>query len=217
MEYKEELDYEEKYGHIPDTKEDILQYIQDNFKINNEKYLAEKKKIESIKWREIKFTIPLVPKASSRPRYSFTAQHFYVPHAAKNKRLIEKYIDYNGIIYTKTQIDITTYLPIPKSSMKAHEILLAEEGLIEPINTPDWDNLSKTYCDMIQGILIINDNIITRGMLEKKFSLKPRIEITLRYQETFDSDFNKKRMSNTKAYKEYFLNEVETYGDLRYE
>ena len=55
---------------------------------------------------------------------------------------------------------------------------------------------------MIQRILILNDNIITKGSTEKYYSVKPRVEIDIKYQLGYDSKFNKRRMESTKAYKD---------------
>lgn len=64
-----------------------------------------------------------------------------------------------------------------------------------------WDNLGKTYSDMLQDVLFLNDNIIQTGIVEKYYSLKPRIELFISYQDDFDSNFNRKRIENSKAYK----------------
>lgn len=59
--YKEELDYQKKYGSLPDEKDRLLEYIKNNFKIDEEKLNDERNKIKKIKWKEITFTLPLVP------------------------------------------------------------------------------------------------------------------------------------------------------------
>ena len=84
------------------------------------------------------------------------------------------------------------------------EINLAEQGKIVPVGTSDVDNLMKTYLDMIQGHLLLNDNIVTRGTLEKFYSLKPRLEIKIRYQTDFDSRYNERRITHSKSYQEEF-------------
>jgi len=57
---------------------------------------------------------------------------------------------------------------------------------------------------MIQGHLLLNDNIVTLGMLEKFYSVKPRLRIEIRYQSDFDSRYNEKRLTNTKTFKDEF-------------
>ena len=56
------------------------------------------------------------------------------------------------------------------------------------------DNLIKTYTDMLKGALLYDDSIIYKGVSEKYYSVKPRIEITIQYMTDFDSDFNKKKI-----------------------
>ena len=63
-----------------------------------------------------------------------------------------------------------------------------------------WDNLGKTYSDMIQGILLLNDNIVNPGKVEKYFSLKPRVDIFIKYQDGFDSNFNRKKITSSTQY-----------------
>lgn len=193
--------YEEKYGHIPDTREQILNYIEENFKLNMEKIQEEEDFINSLKWKDVEMVLPLVPKPTPRPRYAFKTKHFYVQGAADNKKFIKEYIDDLNIIYTRTKFIVKTYQPTPISGMKPSEIYLAEKGVLCPLSTPDWDNLGKTYSDMLQDVLFLNDNIIQTGIVEKYYSLKPRIELFISYQDDFDSNFNKKRIENSKAYK----------------
>lgn len=194
-------EYDRKYHHIPSEQAEIVKYIEDNYKINPEKLKAQEDIIDNLQWKEINFTIYAVPTPSPRPRYSFVTKHFYVKGAADNKRLMKFYVDECHIIYTRVEMTINTYQPIPTSSMTSSEVYLAEKGLIRPIQNADWDNYGKTYSDMIQGILILNDNIISTGIVNKYFSLKPRIEIKLRYQDNFDCKFNMKKITNSTAYK----------------
>lgn len=63
-----------------------------------------------------------------------------------------------------------------------------------------WDNLGKTYSDMVQGILMLNDNIISEGIVKKFFSVKPRVRINIKYQLGFDSNFNKKKITKSTSY-----------------
>ena len=63
-----------------------------------------------------------------------------------------------------------------------------------------WDNLGKTYSDIVQGILVLNDNIITDGGVKKYYSVKPRVRIKIKYQLGFDSDFNRKKITRSTSY-----------------
>ena len=221
-------EYAKKFGHIPDTKAERLAYIKQQYKIDDKKIRTAMDEIASIKDNYLNFTIPLIPTPSPRPRYSFKTKHFYVSGAGDMHKYMDQFMEDNellveyispdpeefsefvrsvaghiGIICTRTTLNLTTYQPVPTSSQSPIEIYLAEMGVIRPIQNPDWDNLGKTYCDMIQGRLLLNDNIVARGVVEKYWSIKPRIEIELTYQNQFDCKFNYNKIINSTAYKKY--------------
>lgn len=199
-------EYREKYGMIPSEQSDILKYLESQLRLTEKDYKRieeEDKYVEGIPWDTLKIILPIIPKPSPRPRYSSATGSFYVTGAAENKKLFKYYIeDMYRIIYTQTYFSIKTYLPTPTSQMSRVEIYRAEKGTLRPVSNPDWDNLGKTYSDMIQRILILNDNIISKGFVEKFYSVKPRVEIEIKYQKGYDSKFNKRRTENSKSYKE---------------
>ena len=200
---KEEMKYDKKYGNIPSDKEEILRLLESQLRPKDYEDMQKKiEMIENIPWHEMRFILYLVPKSTPRPRYSSKTGTFYVKNAAHNKKMLEKHIFAEKIIYTRTEFYVDAYLPTPKCSKV--DTLLAEKGYIRPISDPDWDNIGKTYSDMIQGILITNDNIISDGVTRKYYSIKPRVEITIRWQEGFESRFLEKRVMHSKIYQSYF-------------
>lgn len=193
---KVEKEYNEKYGDVPKTSVERLNYLIDNMKSKKSlkgRIISEIQRIMNIKWEKFSYVIYMVPKGSPRPRSS--KGHFYVKGAADNKKLFEKFameVDVT-MITTPCKMIIRSYLPIP-TSMKAYEQILAELGYIRPISTPDFDNLAKTYADMIKGTLIYDDALIVKGVSEKFYSVKPRIEIDMYYMEEYDSEYNRKKI-----------------------
>lgn len=203
---RDDNEYDIRYGSYPNTKEELVEYIKSNMRASDIREAENRiSDIESIPWRSETYIFYIVPKSTPRPRYSGRTRSFYVKDAAYNKKMMEKHIVRSEIIYTRTKFTVTAYLPTPSCSKK--DCLLAEMGLIRPISDPDWDNIGKTYSDMIQGILITNDNIICEGITRKFYSIKPRVEIKLEWQENFDCLFNKRRVTSSKifqGYKDYF-------------
>lgn len=198
MTKKELREYEEKYGDIPNDKEGRLNYIISKAK-NKERTFAPVKqeidRIKKIKWKSVKYVIYFIPKASPRPRSSLNG-HFYVKGAADNKKFFKNFYKETlniPIIDTPCKFYCDSYLPTP-SDMSLVNQVLAELGLIRPVKKPDFDNLAKTYSDMTQGILLYDDSLIIEGVSRKFYSCKPRIEITFKYMESYDSDYNKKRI-----------------------
>lgn len=214
-------EYQEKYGKIPIDREDILKYLEKELRLTDKdfaKIAADDAHVQSIPWETLQIILPIIPKPTPRARLSGRTHRFYVTGAAENKKILKYYIeDVYNIIYTQTYFHVTTYLPTPLSSMTKCEVYRAEKGTLAPTVNPDWDNLGKTYSDMVQHILILNDNIITRGQTTKFYSVKPRVEIVFHYQRGFDSRFNKHRIEHSTSYKEAIetggIIEVYTEGD----
>lgn len=198
---KIEKEYNELYGDIPKDYEGRLEYLLNkmNLKRFSEPVYKYMKKIRDIKWKDISYTIYLLPKATPRPR-SGKNGIFYVKGAKDNKKFFQNYlIDQDiDLIKTPCKFKCISYFPIP-NSMSNIEKIAAEMGLIRPISRPDWDNIGKAYCDMIQDLLIYDDSLIIEGISKKFYSIKPRIEITISYMEDFDSQFNKKKILNKKG------------------
>lgn len=195
-------EYDIKYGDVPYDQQNRLDYLlkkvasKRGFGIDLTKEIH---RILNIRWVKLSYTIYLVPKGTPRPR-SGRGNHFYVKGASDNKRFFKEfYARWNTSIHIKTacRVDCKSYLPIP-SAMKRYEQVLAELGLIRPLSKPDFDNLVKAYCDMIQGIILKDDSLIIGGSSDKFYSVKPRIEFTIWYAEEYDSEFNKKKVERMK-------------------
>ena len=195
-------EYLELYSKFPDTQEELISLLENTLRIDKNKLKDEEERISNIKWLEKECTFFIIPKGTPRPRSCGT--HFYVKGAKQMKKTFQKFLSEEGIICTRCDLVLTTYQPTPINSMTNTEILLAEKGLIRPIVTPDFDNLAKTYTDALQGVLILNDNIINPGRVEKYYSIKPRIKIQLRYQETFDCKYNERKTLQSVVYKKLF-------------
>ena len=185
---------------MPNTDKELEDYIREKYKVNQDKVDKMKDDIIGLDWKKIHLILPIIPKPTPRPRYT-SKGHMYVKGAAEHKQFFQAILDEHDIIFTTTKIDIDVYLPIPTSSMNSSEILLAQQGFIRPIGGGDWDNIAKTYCDMMQGVLISNDNIIIEGSLRKWYSIKPKVKISLMYQENFDSKYNKRKVTSSKTYR----------------
>ena len=195
---KEKETYEALYGDIPKSKMERLDYLLGQVRSAKSvkgKLISRMLQINAIPWKSISYTIYMVPKATPRPRAS-QWNHFYVRGASDNKKFFKEFYKKNletEMITTPCEFYCRSYLPIPKS-MHIAEQILAELGFIRPISKPDFDNLAKTYTDMTQGVLLYDDALVVKGVSEKFYSIKPRIEICFRYMTEFDSVYNKKKV-----------------------
>lgn len=103
-------------------------------------------------------------------------------------------------ISTPCEFIVNNYFPIPKSFSKV-DTILAELGIIEMIARPDWDNLGKTYSDMIQKWILCDDSLIIHGESNKFYSLKPRVEIIIKYKAYHNSKHNEKMVNQSTSFK----------------
>lgn len=193
-----EKEYNKLYGDIPKYNNERIDYLlkDTNLKRNKLKVYDEIQRINSIKWKKKSFTLYIIPKATPRPR-SGKNGIFYVKGASDNKKFFKEFIKDKEleIINTPCKIECVSYLPISKSMNRVNKIL-AELGFIRPISKPDWDNLAKAYCDMIQGYLLEDDALIIEGISKKYYSIKPRVEITIEWMESFDCKYNEDKIIN---------------------
>lgn len=195
---KEEREYQAKYGHIPESmtgRIDVL--LKGNNNHIRGHIIDEIKRVMGIDWKTIRIVVWLVPKPTPRPRYSSASHTFYVKGAADNHKRFVKFLKKENLemIQTPCTFKVLSYLPTPTSMTKLEKII-AELGMIAPISTPDWDNLGKTYSDMVQNALILNDALIFKGESIKYYSIKPRVEIEISYMTDFDCNYNKKKIFN---------------------
>lgn len=193
-----EKEYNKLYGDIPKYNNERIDYLlkDTNLKRNKLKVYDEIQRINSIKWKKKSFTLYIIPKATPRPR-SGKNGIFYVKGASDNKKFFKEFIKDKEleIINTPCKIECISYLPISKSMNSVNKVL-AELGFIRPISKPDWDNLAKAYCDMIQGYLLEDDALIIEGISKKYYSVKPRVEITIEWMESFDCKYNEDKIIN---------------------
>lgn len=205
MPNKKELQlYHEEYGNVTnDCLERIYNFL-DN--ISNRQLNTLRNDIENnleTKWKTISFIFYFIPKATPRARLSGFGKHFYVSDAMNNRKLMENFVkkeleDFE-LITTACKFYCDCYFPTPKG-MNISEKIRAEMKLINNLSKPDWDNLGKTYSDMIQNTIIMDDSLIIEGVVRKFYSAKPRVELTIEYADRYDSKYNMKNITKRKQY-----------------
>jgi Holliday junction resolvase RusA-like endonuclease len=207
---QEALEYHQKYGSIPKNYMERLSWLYDDIGFTEKQLYTLIDKIDelaTVQWDELRYIFYMMPKPTPRARSSSATNtfHFYVGGAKFNKDIMERFMeehsDMECVISTPTKLDTKVYMPTPKG-MNTIEKMAAELELIHNINAPDWDNLGKTYSDMVQDVLISNDSIVSRGCIEKFYSILPRIEVTIRFMKSFDCKYNKRTVEGRKSFKE---------------
>lgn len=201
---KELIEYGEKYGEV---SKDCLDRIYDLLDNLSDRQLRDMRaniqnNIET-KWNHISFIFWFIPKATPRARYTGFGKHFYVSDAMNNQKLMQSFVKDHlsdfPMITTACKFYCDAYFPTP-SGMNKEEKVRAELKLIRHMSKPDWDNLGKTYSDMIQNTIIMDDSIIVESQVRKYYSTKPRIEITIEYADRYDSKYNERNITKRKQY-----------------
>lgn len=200
-------DYRENYGDIPNDFYERFIYQLENSNIKDKDLISLRDKIRHIirrKWNTINFVFYLEPSATPRPRLgSFMKnkgnkhRHVFVKGAKDHSELFAEFLETMNsypTISTPCKLNIEIFSKTP-SSMTKEEKILAELKLIDNISRPDHDNYLKRYSDMIQGDLILDDSLIVESSVRKKYSCKPRIEISIMYVEEHDCNYNKKKVA----------------------
>lgn len=77
-------------------------------------------------------------------------------------------------------ISIIGYFPIPKSTSKKEREKMLHRIIRPTIKRADWDNIAKVIGDSLNNIAYIDDSQIVDGRVSKLYSVRPRVEITIR-------------------------------------
>ena len=131
----------------------------------------------------IRFEVPGEPKAKARPRVTRSGIAFTPKSTVMYENLVktsfqQSYPDHVPIDQEMEAV-ITAYFSIPKSaSRKKNEFM--SSGIINPTKKPDLDNIAKAVLDSLNGIAYKDDSQIVSMMISKKYSDRPRVEITLK-------------------------------------
>lgn len=215
---QEAFDYHQKYGRIPKDYMERLAWLYEEvgFKQSHLTNLLEKlEQLSNDNWSEVSYIFYMTPKPTPRPKLSPNTFVFYVHGAKMNKQIFERFVDEHSemecVISTPCILDTKVYIQTP-ATMSIEEKVAAELGVVHNINAPDWDNLGKTYSDMVQDVLVSNDSLVFSGRVQKYYSVLPRIEVNVKFMRVYDCKFNKRTVEKRKSFQE---NE-KTLKDLDY-
>jgi len=207
-------EYQEKYDHIPNDFSERFKYILNLLKPSTKDIDNLKKalmKLKRVKWESLDFVFYFFPQATARPRIG-RRRVFYVKDAKNYNDIFKDFMDsskdLHHLITTPCKFYCDLYMKMPDNMSKVEKIL-AELKTLCALPRPDWDNAGKTYSDMIQKHLLIEDCLIIDGRVRKFYSFKPRIEIHIEYMDKYDCKFNKKKVESWKVYNEGIDNIIE--------
>ena len=130
---------------------------------------------------KIHLTIPGEPKAKQRPKWfkhgTYTPEKTVSYESYIKELFATKYPEF---MPKETALTLYIYagLFMPKSTSKK-KVDMMKLGIIKPIKKPDVDNLLKTVMDALEKLAYKNDSQIVRVVMDKDYSERPRLEITI--------------------------------------
>ena len=202
------LEYNAAYNHIPKDYMERLSWLftEERFTKEDLELLMEYvDELAAVEWKEVTYIFYMDPFATPRPKLNPNTFTFYVGGAYYNKNIFDKFMEVHSnneaVISTPCIMQTKTYTHTPNSMSKI-EKMAAELEMLHNVNAPDWDNLGKSYCDMVQGALVSNDSIVVKGAVEKFYSVLPRVEVNVRFMTKYDCRFNKSSVERRKSFKE---------------
>lgn len=135
----------------------------------------------------IRFTVPGVPVPKGRPRV--TRHGTYTPKSTVEyeervrkvflEQCPKKFIPEGNPIFCA----VTAYYPIPKSLSKKQQNALDDKPHIK---RGDLDNIVKSVLDALNGKAFHDDGAVCLIAASKRYSERPRTEVTLRIIATED-------------------------------
>lgn len=206
-------EYHEKYPDIIlDPEQRIAAYFEQNGLDLTKALKKAKKKADVItssrQYKMVQITLYEYPMKTERPRHTMSGRT-YSPNAKSNNEYlgdaVREICDSLKLIHTPAEIEVDAYIEMPKS-IKPDEVILYEAKVLLVEDTPDYDNISKCYTDMLKNNIILDDDIFWSGLCRKYYSLLPRVEIRIMYISTHESDYVFKKLKSRKSVKEALKN-----------
>ncbi len=131
----------------------------------------------------IRFTVPGIPVAKGRPRFSMK-DGFPRTYTPANTLSYEAHVKVEGIAANCKPIDrplkaiIEAWFPFPKSKDALKKI---ESNLGQCTKKPDVDNLAKAILDALNGVAYADDSQVYSLTVTKGYDKEPCVDVTLEY------------------------------------
>jgi Holliday junction resolvase RusA-like endonuclease len=121
------------------------------------------------------------PIPKQRPRFAMKTGRAYSPQKHLMFAVmmnIKKQVGNMKPITCAVKVETIYYMPIPKNTRKSN-LFDMTSGATYHTKTPDLDNLDKFIWDCMNGVVWVDDRQVAENHTKKKYSMKPRTEITI--------------------------------------
>lgn len=132
-------------------------------------------------WRH-EITIIGIPVPQSRPRFS-KGRVYTESKSSAYRDLVRKSADSqfsHSLLDMPLSVDMMVYMPLTAEIKKSkNKLQSALRGDIKPSKKPDIDNLAKAVMDGFNGIVWVDDGLVTDLCVKKRYSDNPRVEVVV--------------------------------------
>ena len=130
---------------------------------------------------QVQYSVPGEPRGKGRPRFAKRGNFVKTYTDAKTVSYEDQIRFYalkamgdSKVIEGAVRVFVSIRMAVPKSySKKRREACL--NGLEAPLKKPDWDNVAKSICDAMNGIIYVDDTQIVEAHITKQYAQQAEV------------------------------------------
>jgi Holliday junction resolvase RusA-like endonuclease len=132
---------------------------------------------------QVQYSVPGEPRGKGRPRFAKRGNFVKTYTDAKTVSYEDQIRFYalkamgdSKVIEGAVRVFVSIRMAVPKSySNKRREACL--NGLDKPLKKPDWDNVAKSICDAMNGIIYVDDTQIVEAHITKQYAQQAEVVV----------------------------------------
>jgi Holliday junction resolvase RusA-like endonuclease len=132
---------------------------------------------------QVQYSVPGEPRGKGRPKFARRGNFVKTYTDAKTASYEDQIRFYalkamgdSKVIEGAVRVFVSIRMAVPKSySQKRREACL--NGLDKPLKKPDWDNVAKSICDAMNGIIYVDDTQIVEAHITKQYAQQAEVVV----------------------------------------
>lgn len=130
---------------------------------------------------QVQYSVPGEPRGKGRPRFAKRGNFVKTYTDAKTASYEDQIRFYalkamgdSKVIEGAVRVFVSIRMAVPKSySNKRREACL--NGSDKPLKKPDWDNVAKSICDAMNGVIYVDDTQIVEAHVTKQYAAQSEV------------------------------------------
>ena len=132
---------------------------------------------------QVQYSVPGEPRGKGRPKFARRGNFVKTYTDAKTASYEDQIRFYalkamgdSKVIEGAVRVFVSIRMAVPKSySQKRREACL--NGSDKPLKKPDWDNVAKSICDAMNGIIYVDDTQIVEAHITKQYAQQAEVVV----------------------------------------